>query len=1162
MGYIESLSKTSAFFHAESVSATSGITHWLSDNGVVLAATTNLTGADKASSSTPNGKPSIRFGTNQGWFQTARVVPKNIVSVTASSSYLTMTPYTLFCGNNQGVWSTASSTPTAIITTQYSSAFVATGVTLYARTDGWAAQAPANFTVEGSNNGSSWTVLHTVSGAAPATTGTTYSFSNSTPYLYYRLNVTAPVSATSVGLSQMDYVGQPVSTLVGSGAGEVWLVVRSDGGNNGSWGRMGTAGSQSHYPYAGWVYDDFGHSTRREFNPTMSITSTFRVLRFSVSSAGAWSAHLDNVQQLTASGVTASWPARFLIGHGGGTAFAGNIAAIVTMNDSLTSGEATSVYNQLVSEYIDNTVTGSVVARAPEPNATGSGTVTNLTTGSAASHAPASYASGSGTVTITSVEGAATAYAPPSRASGAGTAVVPVTGSATSRAPVGTASGAGTVPILGSGSAHAPLPHVTGSGAGRLQVTHTGSSTMTVTFSNAFVIGHTGTSTHDVDDMETVTTLVVDHRSALSSMSVKVSRPVVIDPVTGKAPYRLVVVDMYGTRFADLGDAKIGQYRQELNNGSLLEFTMKKTDPKISHIVVPKTEIQFWRGAVLEDWLVVVRAAGRGGEVTFTAVSLMWYFEQRVMGKVPIPNLLKNGSFEEKEKHWEFKYEATSIPNKAPAHEIVRETINGEYALSITGSSDVLVINTRLEGDANFAFDSSTLTSQGIANINAVCAQIQETNPKIRVEGHTDSNGSSSYNYTLGLNRANSAKAQILTQIPGAQVTTVSYGETRPIASNATSGGRAQNRRVEINYDSTVTAKGHKQYAGQSFAYTNAASNKKPKTLTLVGWMNIGTFDDKSGTGYGVYMQLVNTADGKVKAKTFVPLNEDTPRNRWVRMECSLEVPADDKAYRVDVRLYPPAGTCVWDEISVKASDALTFYGRDQVNIAKGLIEHAQDPAMGKSDLNIGTNVTFTKVFRTREYPWIERMQISEALAEWPTLADGFDMMFDFTPTTRKVRTFYPRKATRPAYVFALGANVADYSSDIDGTQTTTTVIVQAEGEGADREEGVYSDTSKMDGIVLEKVYNATPGSAISSLDAQAKRGVKRWSSPVILPELVMHPQYTEELLQTISLGDVVPVVVQDAWVNINSEYRIVGRSLDVEADQITYQIVPEVELT
>lgn len=79
-----------------------------------------------------------------------------------------------------------------------------------------------------------------------------------------------------------------------------------------------------------------------------------------------------------------------------------------------------------------------------------------------------------------------------------------------------------------------------------------------------------------------------------------------------------------------------------------------------------------------------------------------------------------------------------------------------------------------------------------------------ETN--VTIEGYTDSRGSEAYNQALSLKRA-AAVATILQSLYGvdnARISTVGFGEAKPIADNATAEGRALNRRVEARVSTTV----------------------------------------------------------------------------------------------------------------------------------------------------------------------------------------------------------------------------------------------------------------------------------------------------------------------------------------------------------------------
>jgi outer membrane protein OmpA-like peptidoglycan-associated protein len=67
------------------------------------------------------------------------------------------------------------------------------------------------------------------------------------------------------------------------------------------------------------------------------------------------------------------------------------------------------------------------------------------------------------------------------------------------------------------------------------------------------------------------------------------------------------------------------------------------------------------------------------------------------------------------------------------------------------------------------------------------------------VEGFTDSVGSDAFNQTLSENRANSVRAYLIAQsLDPSAINAIGFGKSNPVASNDTSAGRQQNRRVEI----------------------------------------------------------------------------------------------------------------------------------------------------------------------------------------------------------------------------------------------------------------------------------------------------------------------------------------------------------------------------
>lgn len=83
--------------------------------------------------------------------------------------------------------------------------------------------------------------------------------------------------------------------------------------------------------------------------------------------------------------------------------------------------------------------------------------------------------------------------------------------------------------------------------------------------------------------------------------------------------------------------------------------------------------------------------------------------------------------------------------------------------------------------------------------LDDVAERVIRTGEKVQLTGHTDNIDSQAFNKTLGFRRANIVKDYLVQKgVSTSQIIVRSEGETKPIASNATSEGRAQNRRTEL----------------------------------------------------------------------------------------------------------------------------------------------------------------------------------------------------------------------------------------------------------------------------------------------------------------------------------------------------------------------------
>jgi OmpA-OmpF porin, OOP family len=99
-----------------------------------------------------------------------------------------------------------------------------------------------------------------------------------------------------------------------------------------------------------------------------------------------------------------------------------------------------------------------------------------------------------------------------------------------------------------------------------------------------------------------------------------------------------------------------------------------------------------------------------------------------------------------------------------------------------------------------FDFDKTTLKSESFVELNKV-VEFLKSNPTVEIEisGHTDSKGSDDYNLNLSQGRSQSVVDYIAGQgIDAFRLTAHGYGESKPIDTNNTEDGRANNRRVEF----------------------------------------------------------------------------------------------------------------------------------------------------------------------------------------------------------------------------------------------------------------------------------------------------------------------------------------------------------------------------
>jgi outer membrane protein OmpA-like peptidoglycan-associated protein len=109
----------------------------------------------------------------------------------------------------------------------------------------------------------------------------------------------------------------------------------------------------------------------------------------------------------------------------------------------------------------------------------------------------------------------------------------------------------------------------------------------------------------------------------------------------------------------------------------------------------------------------------------------------------------------------------------------------------------------QMKNDILFDSGSDALKAEGIVQLNKMADILAKYgDDRVKIEGHTDSVGDAKHNQALSERRATAVKTVLVSRgVQEKQVEVYGYGETKPIADNGTSEGRAKNRRVELHID-------------------------------------------------------------------------------------------------------------------------------------------------------------------------------------------------------------------------------------------------------------------------------------------------------------------------------------------------------------------------
>lgn len=349
-----------------------------------------------------------------------------------------------------------------------------------------------------------------------------------------------------------------------------------------------------------------------------------------------------------------------------------------------------------------------------------------------------------------------------------------------------------------------------------------------------------------------------------------------------------------------------------------------------------------------------------------------------------------------------------------------------------------------------------------------------------------------------------------------------------------------------------------------TFIYQNVSLTGATGTGTnyeLIGWYHIRTDTynstltpqehDQAIFGRGLYIER-HTAGGEIfPYYTMIGPNYGTAMGDSRRDSVSVWVPPG-LTETWQVRLYAPKGDIVWDNIQLYSDEALTYNRTDQNTIISNLVDHAQDAAYGKTDLNIGYTGSATSVLRDVSWTFVDKANIGDSLLLFTKLASGLDMSIEYpTALTRNLQTYYPSKGSDKSGSYSLdqsAGQITDWKISDDGENSANAVYYISSYQGIIRDEGVAIDNTTFGGNLLEAVYDAGPDDTHAVLQEAATKRLSLVKNVARAIEITTVPQLSH--IDNLAVGDTTDITISRGYISLSAvSKRLVKKTLNPQND-------------
>jgi len=309
-------------------------------------------------------------------------------------------------------------------------------------------------------------------------------------------------------------------------------------------------------------------------------------------------------------------------------------------------------------------------------------------------------------------------------------------------------------------------------------------------------------------------------------------------------------------------------------------------------------------------------------------------------------------------------------------------------------------------------------------------------------------------------------------------------------------------------------------------------------------------------TGRGLEVSVPGVQGGdQFKA---APITAGTPRGTWTTLTAVVNVEGRVGARTVTVSVRGAAGGDVWLD-----NAAATIYPITSLQESQPAEPETGDMGTIISQIIQGTNTglnvgvdspaTGVAVPHTPD-EWVDKTA-DEVIRIFEGREDGIDLAEVWTPTSRTLRTFYPRQGVDwdpGTLTLSCPGNLRWVKRSRNGAEMVTEVTMV----GDDGFRGVARDETALGGLLRQKVMRAPAGVPIADLEGRARKELRTSAEAVTALEAEMS---MEDFVESgLDMGDRVQVTCDADALQVDAVHRLVAVDEHPKGDRVGLVLNPE----